>query len=326
MLRPRMYRPVAAAALAAGLFLTLSGCGGNPKPPSEKTEKKADTTPNTTANSTNPTPPKDPSSDAGKLPPLPPPAAKVDPSTGVGKEATEFITALKNGSAKASQLTTRFVKAVGQPATLPDDKAKGYSADVAEGWLKRAIGMRGFSPFLYSKQVGETALFLGTFIGGDPGSYALRMVNEGGAWKVDWLSLTTAKVEGAAINTSNGDAACQEFTVAAVIGALCDRDAMPKDDRAAVLALGLTPALKAKWAEPLDSDKAQGLDYNRGLLAQRSIDFGKDVEGVTLAAVPGGPTFRVEVSRTNGSKTAYLVKLVPGSAPCLWLVDDVAKQ
>jgi hypothetical protein len=322
MLRPKMSRLIAALALATGLFSTMPGCAGN-KPASEsKGDKKTDgpalsisADPNTSSST-------DPST---KIAPLPPPVEKIDLNIGVGKDATDFLASLKNGAVSAKQLSSGFVKSIGLPAVFPADKAKGYSAEAAEGLLIRALGRHGLGPLAISKQVGNVALFRGMFIG-EPGDISLRMIHEGGAWKVDWLSLSSARIEGGTLNTSNADTVCQEFAIAATIGLLTDKDALTKEDRAVILATGLTPALKKKWAEPLDSDKAEGYDYNRGSLAQKTLQFGAGVESFSFSQQGNAPVFRVELLHAGGGKTAYLVKLVNGPGPGQWLVDEVTPQ
>jgi hypothetical protein len=143
---------------------------------------------------------------------------------------------------------------------------------------------------------------------------------------VDWLSLTSAGIQGAELNTTSPDIASQEFAVAAVIGMLMDKDALPKEDRAVILAAGLTPGLKKKWAEPLDSDKAEGFDFNRGLLAQKATTFSAGVESFALSHQGSTTDFRVEATMSGGAKKTYLVKLAKGTGPGQWLVDDVIPQ
>lgn len=321
MLRPREYRPcrlLIALGLVVVGFLSLPGCGGKPSATSTsgKVEKPAD--PAGSPSAQKPSTSTDTQATGSPAPPAPPPAApRIDL-----KDAEQFVAAIRGGSVKADRLSTRFVKAIGLPVSLAPDKAKGYSVDAAEGWLKRAGAGHNLSAFLQSKQVADVAMFTGV-LGDGSGSYALRMIQENGGWKVDWLSLSSTKVNGASINTAADEIACQQFAVAATIGVLLDREAMSKEDRAEVLAAGLTPALKTKWAEPLGSDRNEGFDYNRGLLAQKASEFARDADSFTLTAVPGTSDYRVEVARRNGSKTAYLVKLVKGPGPCLWLVDDV---
>jgi hypothetical protein len=321
MLRLQMFRPVAALALATGLFLTMPGCGDN-KPPSAKKEDKntdspANPSPTLNINQT-------PNTDSSTVHPPLPPAEKIDLTVGVGKEATDFMGNLRANMTRADQLSKEFVKAIGLPAELAADKAKGYSPDTAEGWLRRVGIRRGLSPLFMSKQVGNVALFRGTFIN-EPGGYFLRMINEGGAWKVDWLSLTSVDIQGATLNSSNANTVCEEFAVASIVGTLTDKDALLKEDRAVVLAAGMTPALKAKWAEPLSSDKEQGFDYNRGLLMQKAAEFSAGVDSISFVQEGNAPVFRVEISRAGAKKT-YIVKLVKGSGPCQMLVDEIAPQ
>lgn len=323
MLRPKLFRLIAAMSLATGVFLALPGC--KPKPPSEnnadKKNEPGNPTLNINANQTNSTG----TDTSNKAVTMPAQIEKVSLDIGVGKEATDLLASLKNGVVKADQVSSGFVKGIGLPVVFPADKAKGFSADEAEGLLKRTLAKHGLGPLATSKQVGNVALFRGIFIG-EPGDISLRMIHEGGAWKVDWLSLSSAKIEGGTLNTSNAETVCQEFTVAAVIGLLTDKDALTKEDRAVILATGLTPALKKKWAEPLDSDKAEGFDFNRGSLAQKTLAFGAGVESFAFTQQGNTPVYRVEVTRTGGAKAAYLVKLVNGSGPCQYLVDDVVPQ
>jgi hypothetical protein len=313
---PPTFRPVAALALAAGLVFALPGCGS--KPQADKGSEKKDEP----KGEPKPDPKVDPKGEP-KIDPKgePKPVDKIDLSTGVGKEATEFLKALGEGTAKADKLSAGFAKAIGLPVTLPSDKAKGYSADAAEGWLKRVGQGHNISLPFNSRQAGDAALFRGTFIG-KPGGYALRMVKEGGAWKVDWLALSSAEVKGTTAGPS-ADAVAQEFAATAVIEVICDKDAMPKDDRIPAIAAGLTPALRAKWAEPFGSDKDQGYDYNRGKLALKAAEIGGGAESFTATQQGDTPVFKVEITKAGGAKAAYLVKLVKGTAPGQWLVDDI---
>ena len=107
MTPPRTFRPAAAVALAAGLALASGGCG--------KTKPTADNPPTPPA----PEPGPGPGPGPGPNPnpgPGPKPPEKVDPASGVGKEAVDFLQAVRAGTAKASQLSPVFVKMVGLPA------------------------------------------------------------------------------------------------------------------------------------------------------------------------------------------------------------------
>jgi hypothetical protein len=326
MLRPKMFRLIAAMALAIGLFLTLIGCGNNKTPSEAKVDKKTD--------ASNASPPLNINADPNigvntdtsvKIVPMPPAIEKIDLSVGVGKDATDFLASLKNGDVKGDQLSNGFMKAIGLPVVFAADKAKGFSADAAEGLLKRTLTHHSLGLPFISKQVGNVALFRGTFIGEDSGGFSLRMIHEGGLWKVDWFSLTSISTSSGALNTSAAETVCQEFTVAAVMGLLTDKNALSKEDRAVILAAGLTPAMKKKWAEPLDSDKAEGFDYNRGTLGQKTLEFGAGVESFSFTQQGSTPNFLVQFRRSAG-KAIYLVKLVNGPGPGQWLVDEMVPQ
>src|SRR5262245_31506365 len=123
------FRPVAALALAFGLFLALPGCGGKPQAENKgdkKDEKKDEKKDNT--------PTGDPKGDPKIEPPKP--SQKIDPTEGVGKEAFAFLKSLGEGTAKADKLSSGFAKMIGVPVQLESDKAKGFSAGEAESWMK----------------------------------------------------------------------------------------------------------------------------------------------------------------------------------------------
>lgn len=308
------FRSVAAISLVAALFLALPGCGGEKPKDDKKGDKKDDKKgePNTgTPQGGNSSTPK---VDAPK-------PEIVDLSTGVGKDAVDFLQAVRAGTAKAGQLSTGFVKLIGLPAELPSDKAKGYSTDAAEGWLKRVGIEVGFAPPNYTKHAGDTAVFRGGLVGKPNGRYSLRMIREGNAWKVDWLSLSSVEVKGPSTNPS-ADAVFQEFATDAIVEAICDKDAMPPAERTMVIAAGLAPAFRTKLAPPFGSDTDQGFDFNRGALALEAGKIGDKAESVTLTP-QGEAAFKVEVTRAGGAKDSYTVKLAKGTAPGQWLVENV---
>ncbi len=309
------FRSVAALALAAGLFLALPGCGGekpkDDKKGDKKDDKKGDPNPGT--------PKVDPGTGNPKV--EAPKPEIVDLSSGVGKDAVDFLQAVKAGTAKADKLSAGFVKLIGLPAELPSDKAKGYSTDAAEGWLKRVGSEVGFAPPHYTKHAGDTAVFRGGLVGKPNGRYSLRMVKEGNAWKVDWLSLSSVEVKGSSTNPS-ADAVFQEFATTAIVEAVCDKDAMPPAERTMVIAAGLVPAFRTKLAPPFGSDKDQGFDFNRGALTLEIAKIGDKAESVFFTP-QGEAAFKVEVTRAGGAKAAYSVKLAKGTAPGQWLVENV---
>jgi hypothetical protein len=319
MILHKNFRPVAVLALAVGLFLALPGCGGS-KPSADGKDKKGD----------NPNPPPNPPPNTGTIPTsashtdpnLPRPPEKINTTAGVGKDAVDFLSAVGAGTAKASQLSTGFLKGVGLPVELQSDKAKGYSADAAEHWL-REVGKKltGMGPMAESSQAGDVAVFRGQFIGG---TYSLRMVKEGDSWKVDWLSLSSVNPPPAGAAPS-ADALLQGFAATAISAAVCDKDATPKDERIAVIAAGLTPAFRTKWADPFDGDKAKGYDYSPAKLAVKVGEIGNGADAVSISPA-GDATFKAEVTKAGGAKAAYIVRLAKGTSPGQWLVESITPQ
>jgi hypothetical protein len=312
------FRPLAALVLAAGVFLALPGCGSDKPQPSGKGDDKN--------KPGEPKPGPVPGGDPKTPTPTPTPTpAKVDITTGVGKEAIDFLQAVRGGTATADKLSAPFAKAVGLPVVFDGDKAKGFSASAAEDWMRKVGASTGFGLPLKADQVGDVALFRGMLVG-KQGSYSLRMVKEGGAWKVDWLSASTANVtKGVAVPTNSGDAILQEFAATAVVEAICDQDAMPAQQRNAVIAAGLTPALRTSWASPLDADKTAGYDYSPAKLGFKIGDIGGKAESVSYTQ-QGDAAYFAEVTKAGGAKAAYLVKLAKGTNPGQWLVENITPQ
>jgi len=304
-----MARLVAAFALAAGAVCSLQGCGGEKPSPRTADEKKNGDGKN----------PRDGS-------PTSQPPRKVDLDSGVGRESVAFLKALGDGSAGVDRLSAGFVKLVGLPAELPSDKARGFSAVSAESWLKR-VGSGATFGLPAGFAASDVAVLWGGFQGqGRKGDYFLRMLSEGGAWKVDFFALTSASSSPPAGSGDGPDAEYQRFAARAVGGLLCDRNAMPKDERALALAAGLTPTLRAKLADPFASDRDQGFDFNRGTLILEAEKMVGGAESFSITPLSPPTDFRLEVVKTGGAKTAYLLKLVKGPTPGQWLAESITPQ
>ncbi len=316
MLTSKTCRPIAAIALTLGLFLTLPGCAPKPVDKGEKKDKdkKDNANPNPIAN---PNPNTTPET---KTP------EKIDTKAGVGKDAVDFLSAVGAGTAKASQLSAGFVKLIGLPVELDSDKAKGYSGDAAEAWM-RTIGAKfsGMGPMSESSQAGDVAVFRGSFTGG---TYYLRMVREGDAWKADWLSMSSIFVETFSVGTAgpaSADSLLQGFAAAAVMSTICDKDAMPQEQRTAVIAAGFSPALRKSLAPPFDGDKDKGYDYSPGQLGLKLGEIGGKAEALVLSTAADG-SIKVEITKAGGAKSAYAVKLVKGASLGQWLVETITPQ
>jgi hypothetical protein len=317
MIWPQLLRVVSVVTLGIGLVGVLPGCNPKPQPQGNDQQKGSGPT------DPKPTPP---GNGSGPGEPgtttLPPQPAKVDINSGVGKEAVDLLQAVRMGTVPADLITTSFARLIGLPAELPSDKAKGYSGDAAESWLRRVGNAVPFGLPLSANQAGPVAVFRGA-LAGKPGGYALRLVQEGGTWKLDWLSASSVVVEPSlAVPPTNAEALFQEFTATAVFQAICDKDAMGKDERIAVIAASLTPALRAQWAPPFEGDKAKGYDYSPAQLGLEIGKIGSGVESVTFAP-QGDAAFKADVTKAGGAKATYLIKLTRGTSPGQWLVESV---
>ena len=312
-----MSRLPGISALVIGVLLILPGCGGKPAAGTATDSKEQGIPSSTGAGSTGHSGAETPAAGSAMQP------ATVDIKSGVGKEAVDFLQAVRAGTAKADQLSAPFAKAIGLPIVFDSDKAKGYSASSAEDWMRKVGASIQFGLPLSSTLVGDVALFRG-MLQGKTGGYWLRMVKEGGSWKVDWLSASTAHVKkGIAASSGSADAVLQEFAVTAVVEAICDKDAMPSKERTAVVAAGMTPRLRAEWAPPLDGDRTTGHDYSPAKLAFKINDIGNEVESVNYTQ-NGDAEYSVEIVKSGGAKVMYHAKLTRDATLGRWLVEHLA--
>lgn len=293
----------------------LPGCGGSAPKAEKKDDKKDDKKDPSGAGPGTPAP-----NPGGTSPDVPPKTTLGAVEKAADDAATAFRRDLIQGTAKAEQLSSSFLKAVGKPAVLPSDKAKGFSPDSAISWLKKVGETVNFGPELQREQAGDVAYLRGALQ--KPGSYCLRLVKEAGAWKIDWLSISS--VEGTVPPIPTPEGAAQGFAVAAFVETLADKDGMPKDERGVLLGSAMTPALRAGWAAPFGQDTAAGLDFNPGQLITHATKIGGGTK--TFAASRAGdlPEFKVELTKPDGKKT-YVVKLVKGTAAHEWLVSEVTE-
>lgn len=310
---PRRAAGVVLAALIG--FAALPGCGnsGPSKADAKKDEPKAD-------------PKKDgpkPDDKGGT-----PGAAPNEPKASLGnvddaadKLVMGFLRELGEGTAKADALSPALLKAAGKPWELPDDTAKGYSADAAARWL-RAVGQgKAFSPSLDRKQAGDAIYWRGAMQAG--GGYSLRLLRDAGAWKVDWLALSSVEAAGP-ITAAAADDAFQEFAARSFAETLADATAMEPKPRSTALARAMVPPLRTAWAPPFDTDKPHGYDYNPGALALKGTGYGGGTSAIAVAKA-GDLTYTVELTKPAGKK-ALTVKLAKGQTAGEWLVSEVAEK
>jgi hypothetical protein len=319
MSRLSTSRPSAAwpSVLTAAVFIALTGCGTGEQPKTVKKDGQAKPSPSTgTTGAAQSSPPPTPALDPTR------PPERIESNSAVGQEAIHFLTAVGAGTARADQLSSGFVRLIGLPVELPGDKARGYSPDAAESWLRRVgAKLTGMGPMTESFQAGDVAVFRGRFTGG---TYWLRMVKEAGAWKADWLSLSSVETTGTSpAGSASAETHLQSFAATAVATALCDKDAMPREERLTVIAAGLTPAFRQNWAEPFDGDKLKGYDHSPAKLGVKVGGIGNLCQSVAMT--PTGPaTFQMEVTRTSGEKASYTLKLAKGPTPGQWLVESIS--
>jgi hypothetical protein len=316
MTAPRTFRALALL-LACACAVALAGCGPKPK---DKGDKKGDGDKKVEV----PVPVPGPGDKKGDPPP--PKSTLGEAEKGATDAATAFLRDIGTGAAKPDALSAAFLKAIGKPLELPSDKEKGYSADNAGTWLKRAGDALAFGPPLKQEQVGDTVFQRGTvssprFAG--TGSYCLRLVKEGGAWKVDLFTVSSAD-NGTVTAPQTPEGAAQAFALAAFVEMAADGKGLERDERGLALGALLTPELRTKLAGPFDSDKAAGLDFNRGKLVTEWVKVGGGTSAFTATRAADGPAFAVELTKPTG-KVRYTVKLTKGTGASEWLVSEVTE-
>jgi hypothetical protein len=255
--------------------------------------------------------PKDDSPPAPASTPPAGPALTTDPTPGATAFTHAFLQAVNDGTATPAMLTPEFKKVIAEPV-FADDAAKDYSDDAAAEWLARWKGQVPGAAFGLSSNPhdpAEPALVTGSGIRDRKYQFTLRAVHVGGEWKADWFfPATGVAVVGQSLVPSRNDPC---FAAVAFFEALLGRG-----DR---LAEGLmSPIYKAKLAPPFVSDKR---GYNRGILDSKLAEFRGGFTGYTIAKVEGG-TVTGELTGKDGKKP-FTLKLIKGSRPWDWLVDDV---
>ncbi|HXD86278.1 MAG TPA: hypothetical protein VN641_07280 [Urbifossiella sp.] len=304
--------------LFAGVaILALCGCGSTAPTPTQAPEAKA---------SGQELPEKQmPKASPTELPLLPemPGPALLGPTDPVQKLAEEFIADLRGFAEKPGnisdelrqRLDASFLQIIGKPLLTDADKKLGYSLEAASAWLRRAgMQLTGIGlPTGYGSPV--AAAFTGTF-GNGAGRFLIRFNLASGS-KVDWFSLGTIKTP--LLMPTSSDAAFLDFAGLAFLDALTST-AMSKDDRLLLFGGILTPKLKQSWAPPSEQDKSQGYGFNPAQLGMKLDELGKGVTAFAIAPA-GNNAYKVELTK-GSEKKAYTLKLVKGSTPGAWLVEE----
>ncbi|MFO0796268.1 MAG: hypothetical protein U0804_02260 [Gemmataceae bacterium] len=253
--------------------------------------------------------------------------APADVGSPAHAAAQQFLTDVRGSAAiDTNRLSARFLKVIGKPVgASPEDQARKASAAEAARWLNRAGESMGsdarVSPAAGTVREGA-AVFVGTFTSTavPKGRYLVRLVDDGGAWKLDWLHVSAAE---ARVPTTMIDPFV-DFAVLS-LGDLIAAGPMKPDDRAPLAAALFTPAVLTSLDVSQPEDAA-GYDYQRGALAAK------------LDAVASG---KAEwYFRSSASITAYKIQfgvgaeakvfvdftLVRGDGPNHWRIDQFVRH
>jgi hypothetical protein len=246
--------------------------------------------------------------------------------------AIAFLKSLSEGTPRLELLTADLVRIIGRPWELPGDREKGYSALAAESWLKRAGRGRTFAPPI--GLVGtEWAMLSGSARqDNDLGHYYLLLRQQGPNWQVDLLVLSSAEVplswpkRDQAVSPPGAERGAQELAGAMLqcwLAALADRKAMSPDDRAVLVAAGLSPALRQAWAAPFDSDKAHGYDFNRGQLQLKIAAMTQDLQQFHLHPLDPPRHWQIEGKGDKGTGRRWVLALEPAGPSGKWLIERI---
>ncbi len=253
------------------------------------------------------------------------PASVAGVGTPTQQVAQQLVIDLRKPEAiKLDRVSSRFLKIIGKPLSpLPDDQAKKFNTWEAEHWLQRVAASIGpdarISPptgFLR----GDAAVFVGTFesAAAPKGRYLIRLVEEGGQWKLDWFQASVISTEDLAAGTDP----FQDFSAQAAAD-LVAGGPMDVKDRAPLAAAILSSQVRASL-EVNQPEDAQGYDYKRGILATRMESFlGEKVESYARAASSSGDAYKLEFTLVGGAKKTVNITLVKGDAPGVWVVDEI---
>jgi hypothetical protein len=243
-------------------------------------------------------------------PPLPPgtktgtavagPTATIDPAA----FAKEFVKAIHDGKATATQLTPQFKKVIAEPV-FEADQALGFSDPAADKWLDNYIGKLANATLSAPTTDGDALMFTGTVPAEKPMQLTLRIVKSGSGWLVDWFF--PAEVSPVSVPTLNA----QSFAAAAFLEGLFGR----KD----ILAAGMiAPSAKKYLAPPLGSEKSA---FNKGRLGQKLAEYRGGFTGFTITNVTNDSVTGDAIK--GDAKKPFTLKMVKGERPFEWMVDEI---
>jgi hypothetical protein len=309
-----------ACALLVALSFALAGCGKDKG--TDNKDKKDDKQGGT-----------DGKGAGGGQPSLPP--SKVDPGHPAQTAAAKVVTDIQKSSDAfdLTRVSGRFLIQIGKPRKPGTPFDDFYAREwLREAGTSLATASQVSSPFSGFGQPGA-AVFTGTFMNrkGEKGRYLIRMVEEGGAWKLDWFQ-TSAVQSNEAPPPASIDDPFKDVAVQAAADLVAvppsatgtPPEILPGAHRAALAATLFSTKLRGapELGANLEKEDDQGYDYKRTWLGDKLDAFvGGKVASYTRTKVTDD-TYKVEFTLEGGAKKAFEVKLVGGGSPGLWKVDE----
>jgi hypothetical protein len=240
-----------------------------------------------------------------------------------------FWKSLSAGTPQLDLLTADFLRIVGRPWEQPTDRERGYSVLAAESWLRRTG-----RDWTLSSPIGtvgrEWAFLSGSALREDTtGQYYLLLRLEGEHWKVDHLVVSSAAISWSqserkgpvASGERNGQDQLAGWTLHCWLAALADRKAMSGENRAVLVAAALSPELRQEWADPFDSDRMHGYDFNRGRLQLKITALIGNLEQFHLQPLDPPRHWQIEGKGGNGPSKRWVLTLEQDPRSGRWLIQ-----
>jgi hypothetical protein len=245
--------------------------------------------------------------------------AAADPTPRQAADA--FLKDLGEGNVTPDRVTTSFAKRVGRPFPKKTEGGPGYSPPEVQSWLGQFKG----AAFTVGEEtkVGDGVVLRGLAKFPDASAaFALRLVKEGKAYKIDWVHRSGRQASDVKA-PADPDLAAAQDTVRNFLDVLLGGDL--KQARSL-----MAPAWRTRLSPPAPSDVREGYDFGPGFLDGKLRSWRSDYLGYTLSAGELGPnkdaaTFVGEM-QAGGQKVPYAVKAARDAATGEWLVNDFDRQ
>jgi hypothetical protein len=247
--------------------------------------------------------------------------AAADPTPRQAADA--FLKDLGEGNVTPDRVTTSFAKKVGRPFPKKTESGPGYSPPEVHAWLGQFKG----AAFTVGEEtkVGDAIVLRGLaqFPDKSAGAFALRVVKEGKAYKIDWVHRSGRQASEVKA-PADPDLAAAQDTVRNFLDLLLGGDL--KQARSL-----MAPAWRTRLSPPSPADVRDGYDYGPGFLdgklrSWRGENFvGYSFRAGDLTPNKDAPTFVVDM-QAGGQKVPYVVKAARDPATGEWLVNDFDRQ